>query len=300
MSASLRCRYGLVGPALLLCGCPHPVVVGGKVAFNIYRAPKTEASLLAEHSSSQEHSKLIARSEPVDRAVVIPRYELPPRGETQEFFPARLVKGPKKVVHYRRELRMAFRSGEGFDTYPIGRRDMSAWVFCEGCWPVYAEERGGTYLMTGGIRTRWQSEQHAPWGYEGTAVVVCFRDTRPWDREVAAGAGIVGFVHYLEGHQYPGTAGDPAKTTLEAMSAIPCWFMGALDQAKELTDRDRVMVYRQVLAMYENTKALWVEPEEAAAYEKNTAMLRERIRAIEKRAPVPADTRPAGGSGPVG
>jgi hypothetical protein len=176
---------------------------------------------------------------------------------------------------------------------------MYAWVFAEGAWPVYAREStSGRYLMTGDIRTRWGGWTDVASSLEGEATIVCFPLSRPWDREVAAGAGCRMFTYFMKsGPKVPAHVG--VLETLYTLSAVPCTFIGAVEQSKSLTDADRLMVYRHVLRIYKETKAEWMSGEPTGyressqkAYEKNVALLRERIKDLEAKAP--PFTGPAG------
>jgi hypothetical protein len=177
---------------------------------------------------------------------------------------------------------------------------MYAWVFADGTWPVFAQESISIRndLMSADIRTRWGGWTDIASSLEGEAAIICFPLSRPWDREVAAAAGCR-ILTYLRksGHKIPVQVGD--VKTLSALSAVPCWFIGAVEKAESLTDADRLMVYRHVLRIYKETKTHWMDDEPAGygvthreAYDQNVALLRERVKAIETKAPsspLPAD-----------
>jgi hypothetical protein len=149
-------------------------------------------------------------------------------------------------------------------------------------------------LLNGAIFSRWYGLSNPRSGIEGEARVVMFPLDHPWDREVAAAAGCHMF-RYQPDPQTQTTTRVGTFATLDAMRAVPCSFIAACDESRELQESDRLMVFRQVLLLYEQTRAYWMDrsvPDEVdmrqSAYTKNTAILRERVKALEAKLAVPA------------
>lgn len=273
-------------------GCAHPVITGGNVEFKVYMADESITSLLRTQEQlipDAEMEGVISKSRLVPRFVVIPHFY---RVGEPPFFAAQAVTLNKNHVAYPRRLELATWGGREclpWETHPKRRAFLYAWVFAEGSWPVYITETGQiSGLMNGVILTRWSGLEDAPPpGLEGKATVICFPLSHPWDREVAAAAGCKIFdfnrsnVGYLK--------------TLRVLSSVPCHLIVAVDQPKGLDNADRLMVYRQLLRLYEQTKPHWMSPEATGygttqheAYDKNTKLLRERIVTLEaKAAPSP-------------
>jgi hypothetical protein len=275
----------LVGLTALIGGCMNPVITGGEVTFKVYVASEAEATLIApDWQVEKAREPVLARAKPVQRFVVIPQYQAV---KEPAFFPAQLVTADSGTVLYPRRLQLATWAGRErlpWETYPSDRSFLYAWVFVEGCWPAFVGESVDVLspLMTGGLRTRWGGWKDMAPGLEGDATVICFPLSHPWDNEVAAAAGC----------HHAGGAGERFYghwETLYAMAAVPCWIISAVEQSKDLSAKDRLMVYRHVLRLYEQTRPYWTDPptapgaafSNALAYPENTKLLRQRIQELE-------------------
>jgi hypothetical protein len=270
-------------------GCVNPVVTGGNVEFKVYRADESINSLLRTQdnwgtNNDMERKGVVSKSHLVPRFVVIPQYD---KYKEPRFLAAQAVTSDKNHVVYPRRLGLAVWQGREalpWNTYPSDRAYLNAWVFAEGCWPVYISELDDiSDLMNGAILSRWRATKNnaVPFGLEGKALAICFPLNRPWDREVAAAAGCRVF-KYVHNKVFLSRVGS--RKTLESLAYVPCDLIAAVDQSKELSDADRLMVFRHVLRLYEHTKPRWTGPgadwygaQDPQAYEKNTKLLRERI-----------------------
>jgi hypothetical protein len=281
-------------------GCVNPVVTGGNVEFKVYRADESINSLLSTRGrwpTDTEREGVISKSQLVPRFVVIPRYS---KYKEPRFFAAQAVTSDKNHVVYPQRLMLATWGGREtlpWNTYPKKRPNMRAWVFVEGCWPVYISELDRfSRLMNGMILSRWRASGNdaLPFGLEGKALAICFPLSHPWDREVAAAAGCKGF-RYLDDENSSKFVGT--VETRKSLSQVPCDFIAAVDQSTGLSDADRLMVFRHVLRLYEHTKPHTTGPPDPPDYElaskqfgpnirvydENTKLLQERIATLEAK-----------------
>ena len=292
-----------------LCGCGYPTMTGGKAQFDIYKAPPEIESFLTP-DPEKELPLLIARSKPTSRAVVIPRYEYV--RDIISVFPAQLLTSESKDVLFEPKLQWARWGGPRHpDDYTPDRPYLTAWVFVDGAWPVFVRESWNvpSKLMTSNLWDRWwwKEPDKVPPGKEARATVVCINKLHPWDDEVSATAGCLEYTYHVASRRIDEKVGDSGYTTLWAMSIVPCPFLESIDCSRALSDTDRLFVFKQILLLYEQTKAHWMsgkapvdespEPRpNKEAYEKNTALLKERITRITGKAFDVAASKPVSSS----
>jgi len=272
------------------------VVTGGTAELDVYVANDPEDRLL--HTWEwDENGDPISPYQPervrrAPRAVVIPYYD---GGPLEQTLRACLVTPSKRHVPYPRQSGLAWWYGhDGF--YLEDSRESTAWVFVENCWPVYMDWTAGlSHAQLTGVFEVSEPILPLPWQRLASGVAVLYPSSRPWDKFVAAGVECAYFDVTEEeapelDHSWRNTIGG--RTTLDKMEYIPSPLIQSVDNARrQVTDADRLMVFRQLLLLYEMTHDHWdrdknIPGEEITfreAYEQNTRLLRGRIDALEAK-----------------
>ena len=282
----------------VVCAGCIPVITGGNAEVDVYIANDPDDRLVDFSGKFDGFSKALLRSQRASRAVVIPccGYYSSEYQKQSAFQTACVVTTTQRNIFYSRRLDVAVLILHGWYFTPFFSENCGAWVFTEGGWPVHVGRLGSDsrrQLVYDGIR----HERRIPWGLSIEGTVICYPDSRPWDKFIAAGAGCE-WTELTEEDDpqiatYPYSSAIGTEATLRwVLSPVPCRFIKSVDDAKgKLTDEDRLVVFRQTLLLYEHTQSYWNNDKPTSygttrreSCERNTRLLRERIESLEAKA----------------
>jgi hypothetical protein len=252
----------LSGGSVVLPGClPHPVVTGGKVMVDVRILAEpgpAEENKASESVRDKANDWGVLHTKRPGRTIVIPFYDDYP--QEHNIFAARVISNSLGTIEFPGRVHVAFWAhGTPFFTgTPSNAETPGLLVFSEGSWMAYVSRTRDGCLSR--LVMKGDSPDIAvPEAAYGVARVWLYPHSRPWDTAVAASA-----------HMAP-----PLGLTMESyITDLFSALCKAVDESKELTQADRLVVYRGLLEAMDNSGV--------AAHTQDSHMVETRKTLLEK------------------